>query len=451
LGEYSELHRPQFHFSARENWLNDPNGLVYHNGIWHLFFQHNIEAPTWGKMWWGHAVSEDLIHWRQVEHALYPDEMGSMFSGSAVVDYDNTADFGKGALLLFYTAAGMHAEPKRPFTVCLAYSLDNGKQWTKFEGNPIVDWMEADNRDPKVVWHESTRRWIMVLYLADDRYCLLRSADARTWTRFQDIALEGDDECPDFFPILDESGTERWLMTGAHGTYRVGSFDGAKFNPETESRSFDPGRNAYAAQTWSNAPDGRCIQISWMAGGVYPEMPFNQQMSIPVELSLKGSGDNVVLVRQPVKELNALRQRSITIERQTISRDNPLVAATDAKLFDVSFTVRKQEAIGFYAVIRGHSVAFDWNSNTLIVESSGTLKTLCDRSNVSLPDEPNLSVRFLVDKTSIEVFINGGDISASFCFLPSGYIDPLVLRTYSGDQVIEDFELHELRSVWLAE
>jgi sucrose-6-phosphate hydrolase SacC (GH32 family) len=388
-------------------------------------------------MWWGHAVSNDLIHWQQVEHALYPDEMGSMFSGSAVVDHE-----------LFYTAAGSHAKPVRPFCQCLAVSVDGGKTFTKFDENPIIDWIEADNRDPKVVWHEASRRWIMALYLTDDRYCLLSSPDAKAWTRIQDIAFEGERECPDFFLLTDEAGQERWIFTAAKGLYRVGSFDGENFTAETPIRSFDQGRNSYAAQTWSNAPDGRRIQISWMAGGLYPEMPFNQQLSIPVELSLVGSGEDVSISRWPVKELDMLRKRTINIKRQTVSKGSALVTAIDAKLFDVSFTVRKQEAKSLYVLIRGHAALFDWLENKLIIDSSGSAKIVGDRPYVQLPDEQSLTVRLLVDKTSIEVFINGGQISASFCFLPNGYVNPVKLMTFSEEQIIEDFELHELEPSW---
>ena len=445
---YRELHRPQFHFSPRENWTNDPHGLVYQDGIWHLFFQHNPEAPVWGNMTWGYAVSDDLMHWRQLEHALYPDEHGDMFTGSAVVDHANTAGFGKGALLAFYAAAGSYAEPKRPFTQCLAYSVDNGKRWRKYDGNPIVKWIEADNRDPKVVWHAPTRRWIMALYLADDRYCLLSSADAKRWTRFQDLNLKGAIECPDFFPLRDESGTERWIFWGARGVYRIGSFDGSRFTPETGVLTCEQGTNGYAAQTWSDAPDGRRIQISWMAGGLYPEMPFNQQMSIPVELTLAGSGDNVTLVRWPVGELDSLRRRTINLDRQAITPGSPLVANTEAKLLDVSFTVSKQDANALYVVIRGQPMVFDWSSRGLGFRSSGSHKLAPDQSQVPLPDGSSLSVRLLIDKTSVEVFINRGRISASFCFLPSGYIQPLVLESHGGEQIVDNFELHEFASIW---
>ena len=299
MSSYSELHRPQFHFSAKKNWINDPNGLVYHDGIWHLFFQHNIEAPTWGPMWWGHAVSNDLLHWRQLDHALHPDEMGSMFSGSAVIDHHNAAGFGKDAMLLFYTAAGSHATPARPFVQCLAFSVDGGQTFNKYEHNPIVDWMQADNRDPKVVWDAASQKWVMALYLEDERYCLLSSSDLKEWSHLQDIVLPGTYECPDFFPLVDEDGVNRWVFSGAGSGYLVGQFDGNKFVAETELSHYDGGPNNYAAQTWSNAPDGRCVQISWMAGGLYPEMPFNQQLSIPVELCLLGTGSNARLARRP--------------------------------------------------------------------------------------------------------------------------------------------------------
>lgn len=448
LDPYSELHRPQFHFTARENWINDPNGLVYHNGVWHLFFQHNIEAPVWGDMWWGHAISDDLLHWRQVDHALYPDKFGTMFSGSAVIDHENTAGFGAGAMLLFYTAAGSNAPEKRPFTQCLAYSTDGGKEFTKYENNPIVEWIDADNRDPIVIWHEGSQRWIMALYLADDRYCLLNSPDAIEWTHIQDLTIEGERECPDFFPLNDESGTERWILHGANGIYVIGSFDGLKFTAESELQKFDHGRNSYAAQTWSNTPDGRCLQISWMAGGKYPEMPFNQQLSIPVELSLVGEGKDVSLLRHPIAELESLRRKTVHVDRQTISNGSPLIPETDSRLLDIEFTVHRQDAKSLYVVVRGHPVLFSWDTNELRIEASAWNKGFGGRESVSLPDESSLRVRLLVDTTSIEVFLNGGRISASYCFLPGGYANTLSLSTYSSDQVIEDFVLHELESAW---
>jgi sucrose-6-phosphate hydrolase SacC (GH32 family) len=446
---YRELHRPQLHFSSREKWINDPNGLVYQDGVWHLFFQYNPESTVWGpNLCWGHAVSRDLMHWEQLDHALYPDEYGTMFSGSAVVDHDNTAGFGKGALLAFYTAAGAYVDPKQPFTQCLAVSTDNGGQWTKYSENPIVAEIEAGTRDPKVVWHPETRQWVMALYVDGNRYCLLRSPDAKSWTHCQELILEGVSECPDFFALTDASGAERWVFWGAKGVYLVGGFDGTHFSADTDAITCEWGPNGYAAQTWSDAPDGRRVQISWMAGGLYPEMPFNQQMSVPVELSLVGSGSAARLVRWPVVELDALRQRSKEIERDTISAGNPLIADTQAKLLDVSFSVSRQDAKALYVTVRGQPMVFDWSAKEIRFANSGTHKVMSGRANIPLPDDSSLSVRLLIDRTSVEVFINGGSICGSFCFLPSGYIHPLVLESHSGEQIIDNFKLHEMASIW---
>jgi fructan beta-fructosidase len=445
---YNELHRPQFHFSARENWINDPNGLVYVDGVWHLFFQHNPEATIWGNMTWGHAVSHDLMHWRQLEHALLPDEHGTMFSGSAVVDHDNTAGFGAGSVLAFYTAAGDHVDPKRPYTQCLAYSNDGGSSWSKYDGNPIVESFEAGNRDPKVIWHPGSSHWIMALYLTANRYCLLRSKDARTWDRFQDLELEGVAECPDFFPLADESGSERWVFWGAKGIYRIGRFDGETFVPETDPLTCEHGTNGYAAQTWSNTPDGRCIQISWMAGGLYPEMPFNQQMSIPVELKLAGSGSKVRLTRWPVGEIETLRGKDIRLQTQQIRRGEPMVPATSASLLDVSFDVTNQNSKALHVVIRGQRLVLDWAASQIHFNASPVPKVTSDRPAIPLPGAKTLSLRLLIDKTSVEVFVNQGQMSASFCFLPDACINPLVLEAWDGEQTISHFHLHELTSVW---
>lgn len=184
---YRESLRPQTHFSARTGWINDPNGLVYHNGVYHLFFQHNPAGNQWGNMHWGHAVSRDLVHWTQEPIALYPDALGTMFSGSAVVDERNVSGFGKGALLLFYTAAG------DPFTQCLAWSTD-GKQFRKYEGNPIVPHIAGANRDPKVIWCEELGCYVMALYLENNTYTLLLSDDLLHWREHQHIELPGDSE-----------------------------------------------------------------------------------------------------------------------------------------------------------------------------------------------------------------------------------------------------------------
>jgi len=205
-GLYNEKYRPQFHFTPRENWTNDPNGLVYYKGEYHLFFQHNPSGINWGNMTWGHAISKDLMHWREVRDAIEPDELGTIFSGSAVVDWNNTSGLQTGkenVLVAFYTAAGKFAKPEKPFTQCIAYSNDRGRTWVKYKGNPVIGNMkDDDNRDPKVIWYEPAKRWIMALFLdAGDEFALLSSEDLKKWDVIQYLMLPRARECPDFFEL----------------------------------------------------------------------------------------------------------------------------------------------------------------------------------------------------------------------------------------------------------
>lgn len=217
---YDEPLRPQFHFTAKSGWLNDPNGLAYFKGEYHLFFQHNPFGTQWGNMTWGHAVSKDLVHWRQLDNALSPDELGTMFSGSAVVAEFAQSDISiatgpgsdrsaRSALVCFYTAAGgtNDASKGRPFTQCLAYSHD-GRTFSKYPGNPVIPHIEAENRDPKVIWHGPTKRWVMALYLNESRFALYGSADLVTWSRLSNIELPGASECPDLFPLALDGDKE---------------------------------------------------------------------------------------------------------------------------------------------------------------------------------------------------------------------------------------------------
>ncbi len=195
---YNEKYRPQFHFTPRINWTNDPNGLVYYKGEYHLFFQHNPVGINWGNMTWGHAVSKDLMHWEQLDHAIEPDDLGTIFSGSAVVDWNNTSGFQMGkenVLVAFYTSAGEHAPVKVPFTQSIAYSNDRGRTWIKYEKNPVIGHIRAKNRDPKVVWYEPTKEWIMALYLDGNDFILLTSKNLKEWTKIQDIKFRIFSRC----------------------------------------------------------------------------------------------------------------------------------------------------------------------------------------------------------------------------------------------------------------
>lgn len=293
---YQEALRPRYHFTAKRGWLNDPNGLVYYEGEYHLFFQHNPYGREWGNMHWGHAVSRDLLQWEELGEKLYPDAMGPMFSGSAVIDWKNTSGFGQAgrpAMVLAYTAAG------NPAVQALAYSTDRGRTVTKYAGNPVVKQITPGNRDPKIIWHEPTQRWVMTLYVGFDetkdgrkttRHTIhfLTSPNLKDWTVTSQT--EGFFECPDFFelPVDGNAKNKKWVLLGASSEYMVGTFDGTKFTPETPKLPGHRGKGFYAAQTYSDIPDGRRIMIGWMQAPS-PGMPFNQCMSLPLELKLIGT------------------------------------------------------------------------------------------------------------------------------------------------------------------
>jgi sucrose-6-phosphate hydrolase SacC (GH32 family) len=338
---YHEALRPQLQFSPRRGWTNDPNGLAFYGGEYHLFFQHNPYGWNWGNMHWGHATSHDLVHWEEHGEALYPDDMGPMFSGSAVVDVNNTSGFGKDGkppLVLIYTAAGS------PTVQCLAYSTD-GRTFTKYEGNPVLKQITPGNRDPKVFWYEPTKQWVLTLYVGlpdpngepdahghhkpHHTIQFFTSPNLKDWTYRS--ASPGLYECPDFFelPVDGDPANKKWVLTAASSEYFVGSFDGEKFTPETPKLPGHLGRGFYAAQTYSNVPDGRRIQIGW-GQAPSPGMPFNQLLTLPCELQLHQTPEGPRLRRAPIKELQALRERTWEIGAMphTVIDENKTVPAS---------------------------------------------------------------------------------------------------------------------------
>ncbi len=440
---YTETLRPQFHFTSQRGWLNDPNGLVFFESEWHLFFQHNPKGTEWGNMTWGHAVSRDLVHWQQLADAIAPDAMGTVFSGSAAVDWKNSSGVGDGThpplIAMFTAAGGTNDEPKgKPFTQCLAYSTDKGRTWTRFAGNPVIPHIAAENRDPKVVWHASTNRWVLALYEDGSRYSLHASPDLKSWTKLQDLEVPGCSECPDFFPIaLDgDAAKQRWVFTAADGRYLVGSFDGKTFKPEQPLQRVDFGSNFYAVQTYSDAPDGRRIQIAWMRGGQYPGMPFNQQMSFPAELTLRATPEGPRLLRAPVRELSLIHGQERHWEGLTLKPgDNPL-ADLRGELFDIQAELEVGDATEVGLLVRGEELVYRVKDKKL--------KGLGE-SPVELQDG-KLKLRVVVDRTSIETFAQDGQVSLTGCFLPKD--QGLALFSRGGTARVRSLVVHELTSAW---
>ena len=443
---YREAYRPQFHFTAEKNWLNDPNGLVYFKGEYHLFFQHNPSGINWGNMTWGHAVSRDLVSWKPLPHALMPDRLGTMFSGSAVVDWNNTSGFGNGKeppLVAIYTAAGGTSPESKgqPFTQCVAYSTDRGRTWAKYERNPVLPHMAGENRDPKVVWHAPSKHWIMALFLDKEEFGLYSSPNLKEWTQIQKLTLPGSSECPDFFeiPITDAHGAtdaRRWIFTAANGHYLVGNFDGAQFTPAAGPFTADYGGNYYAVQTYSDVPERR-IQIAWMSSGTFPHMPFNQQMSFPCTLTLRNTLEGPRLTRWPVEEIKKFYRPAANVGPMTIKPgENPLAKLT-GDLWDIEAEIEPEGATAFGFKARGETVRYSVaDSKVTCLGKSGPLKL----------EGGKIRLRLLVDRASIELFGNGGILSMTTSFVPPKTEQGLDLFTEGGNVKIVSLRVTPLKS-----
>lgn len=448
---YAETHRPQFHFTSAKNWINDPNGLVFYEGQYHLFFQHNPLGNEWGNMTWGHAVSPDLLHWTQRPDAITPDELGTIFSGSAVVDWKNTSGLGKDGqppLIAMYTAAGgtNDASKGKKFTQCLAYSNDKGKTWIKYDKNPVLGHVAGENRDPKVIWHEPTGKWVMALYLEGDRFAIYNSPDLKQWTTLHEVrAPQTSGECPDFFPLAvdgDASNT-KWVFTVADAKYLIGSFDGTTFKPETDVLQVDFGRGYqnYAVQTYSDIPDsdGRRIQIGWLRNGKFPRMPFNGQMSFPSELTLKSTAAGPRLFRTPIREVATLHDKVRTwTDLKLAPGENPL-ADLNGDLFHIRAEIEPGDARAVGFIIRGEPVRY----------------TVAEKKLAALGELPadlkdgRLTLEILVDRTTIETFVNNGQAAASSTFLPSSdERPPLSLFSEDGTATVRSLTVATLKSTW---
>lgn len=433
---YREKHRPQFHFTARqwtlrklnpgqreEGWLNDPNGLIHFDGEYHLF------AQRWNRCWI-HAVSTDLVHWTELPPAFWEERLGSgVQSGGAVLDRDNTS--------------GLSPDPKTPPLVafwtgndnrstCISYSLDKGRTWTKYRNNPILVHPE---RDPMVFWHEPGKRWVMVLY-GDRVYYLFTSNNLLQWTK-QKESIPESFECPDLFqlPVNGDLKQRKWVLVRGNGKYSIGEFDGSKFAPETGQLPCDLGPNFYATQSWGNiaGQEGRRVQIAWMHGGKYPDMPFNQQMTFPCDLTLRTVGGALRVFRKPVPEIARLHRRQHEWKDLALAAGASQALDVAGDLFHILAEVEVPKDSVLTFGIRGTPVT--------VREQS-----VACRSKPAPVTSPVRTVEILVDRTSIETFANDGETSLSACFLPGH--DRLTLECADGPVKIRTLKVFELESIW---
>ena len=435
---YRERNRPQFHFTTRRGWINDPNGLLYYDGEYHLFYQHNPYEREWENMHWGHAVSKDLIHWEELSDALYPDHLGGMFSGSAVIDYENTAGWNKGktpAMIAAYTAASPEKQ-----TQCIAYSLDKGRTFTKYAGNPVIDskhiWKSQDTRDPKVFWYKPGNHWVMVLNERDG-HSIYTSSDLKEWNYQSHVT--GFWECPELFelPIDGNQANTKWVMYGATGTYMLGSFDGKVFTPEKGKYLYTTGA-IYAAQTFTNMTDGRRVQIGWGRIG-HPGMPFNGMMLLPTELTLRTTKDGPRLFNEPVKETEQLFTSASRWSNITSDKANSLLKDyynADCLRIKTTFKLSHATDAGFN-LFGQRIVGYDLNSNTI----NGVFYSPEDMTSMEV------SADIFIDRTSIEVFIDGGIYSYSMERKPDNN-NKEGFHFWGNNIEIKSLEVFEVKSIW---
>jgi len=433
---YQETLRPQFHFTARqwtmdrlnpgmqqEGWINDLNGLIYYDGEYHLF------AQRWAKCWL-HAVSKDLVHWTEIEPAFWEESVGvGVQSGSCVVDYDNTSglspDKANPPMVAFWSRFDNH-------TQCMSYSLDHGRTWKMYEKNPVFDHPE---RDPKVFWYAPGKHWVMVMY-GDRQYHVLSSSSLLDW-KDEHHPIPNCFECPDLFelPVDGKVDQKKWVLIQGNGKYSIGTFDGTEFKEETDRLSCDIGPNFYATQSWANTEtsDGRRIQAAWMRGGSYPNMPFNQQVSFPCELTLHATSAGLRLFREPIKEISLLRDTPETWTERSLDAGATISLEPSGECCEIQAEVTIPDKARLTFNLCG----------ALLVLTADTIRSATVHATIA---DPIKMVDILVDRTSIEAFLNHGQLSGSRCYLPSE--SGLSLRADGAAVAIHSLTVYPLKSAW---
>lgn len=463
----SELYRPAYHFTPKANWMNDPNGLVFHNGLYHLFFQYYPGGTKWGPMHWGHATSTDLLSWKEQPIALYPDSLGYIFSGSAVVDKNNTSGFGRDGnapLVAIFTHHHPDGEKngRKDYQVqSLAYSLDDGRTWTKYAGNPVLKNPGiADFRDPKVAWYEPTKKWIMTL-ATKDRITFYSSSDLREWKKESEFgessgAHGGVWECPDLLPF-DHNGRKVWVLlvsinpgapNGGSGTqYFVGDFDGSKFTPsEQENKWMDPGTDNYAGVTFSNT-GSKVILMGWMSNWQYgqdvPTKAWRSAMTLPRELSVAEVGGKIYLVSKPIEGVKELFAKDIVIKKPQTGKD--IFEGTEAAKSPGAYrlTLSKMPVKDFSIVLANEKgdeliVGFDAAANNYFVDRRKSGQVDFETGFAKKIPAPRVSrattidLELYIDVASIEMFADNGLNVMTAIFFPQSRMNKLFIRSAPG-------------------
>ncbi|MEP3838899.1 MAG: glycoside hydrolase family 32 protein [Algibacter sp.] len=493
---YSEedLYRPNFHFTPKKAWMNDPNGMFYYNGYYHLYFQYHPDSNVWGPMHWGHAISTDMISWTEQPIAIYPDELGTIFSGSAVVDFSNSSGLGEVneaiPIVAIYTSSKkLDGNDNWKQTQSIAYSNDEGKTFTKYENNPVIDNNTIkDFRDPKVTWDDERNKWIMSL-AAGDKIMFYESKDLKNWKLLSEFgqgigAHGGVWECPDLFklPVIgtDES---KWVLFvsinpggpngGSATQYFIGDFDGTTFTMDEEFETaiskkhdywIDFGRDNYAGVTWSNATrkDGSKLMLGWMSNWDYaqkvPTETWRSAMTIARKVQLQKNETGYRLLSNPVEELTNYRSTKYKKENTTIKGDTKIIDATSIDLAsaEIQFNISNlKETIYTFKLSnkKGEELLFGYDNTkkeffidrkksgkTNFSEKFAHRKTLAGRTSTN----NNLSGTILLDKTSIELFYDNGETVLTEIFFPNTPYTKLSLEAKNQEFILDNIEVHQL-------
>ena len=458
-----EMFRPVYHHTPVYGWMNDPNGMFYKDGVYHLYFQYNPYGSVWGNMHWGHSTSTDLMHWNFEGCAIVPDAWGAIFSGSCVVDHNNTAGFGKGAVVAFYTSA--KATPWGDVqSQSMAYSLDNGKTFTKYEGNPILTSSEKDFRDPKVFWYAPGKHWVMMLAVGQHME-IYSSVNLKKWKKESEFgAMQGAHggvwECPDLVEIPVEGTREKkWVLIcnlnpggpfgGSAAQYFVGSFDGKKFVNEspTQTKWMDWGKDNYATVTWNNAPDGRCIALGWMSNWQYannvPTRQYRSANTLARDLTLYREGQELYLKSTPSSEVKKARGKKVSIPSFKVSEKHEMVNLFEEKqgAYEVEIVIQNAGAskIAFSLLNdKGEKVSmyYDLNRKQFVMDRSESGKVDFSKDFPAVTVAPvnvdkELTLRLFVDRSSIEAFGEDGKFVMTNLVFPS---QPYVKMCFEADK-----------------
>lgn len=471
-----EKFRPVYHHTPAYGWMNDPNGMFYKDGVYHLYFQWNPYGSVWANMHWGHSTSTDLMHWKFEGCAIVPDAWGAIFSGSCVVDHNNTAGFGKGAVVAFYTSA--KATPWGDVqSQSMAYSLDNGKTFTKYEGNPILTSSERDFRDPKVFWYAPGKHWVMMLAVGQHME-IYSSANLKEWKKESEFgAMQGAHggvwECPDLVEIPVEGTREKkWVLIcnlnpggpfgGSAAQYFVGSFDGKKFVNEspTQTKWMDWGKDNYATVTWNNAPDGRCIALGWMSNWQYannvPTRQYRSANTLARDLTLYREGQELYLKSTPSVEVKKARGEKVSISSFKVSDKHEVMLFNDGQgAYEIEMVIQNagSSKIGFALLNeKGEKVDmyYDLNRKLFVMDrsESGIVDFSRDFPAVTVAPvntDKELTLRLFVDCSSVEAFGEDGKFVMTNLVFPSVPYRKMSLESDKNGYVVKSLNVYKLQ------